>query len=252
MYNSRLENVKVHTWKNIYNSRFQTPDWKMSRFTQERQLKRPNGIKYWIDIQAFNRKMNWRCGNPIYSRKFKISESVFSVHIFPNGNETERGHMGVFLQNESGWIVKCKVAFSVKQHKKTSGNILNIGQDQCWGFARFASHKELDVKGLLNKEGGLTMEVDVQLMGEEVIASRNVVSRGDDLQSLQIEVCAIKGELESQKREIKYMKSEMCRRMTHMSKALNVIAYKMKNPSLTSSSGHTKEIRNPLVPGEGK
>ena len=58
----------------------------MSSLTRERQLKRLNGIKYWIDIRDFSKKMSWDSGREIYSRKFKISESVFSIDIYPNGN----------------------------------------------------------------------------------------------------------------------------------------------------------------------
>ena len=87
----------------------------MSSLTRERQLKRENGIKYWIDIRDFKKKTSWRCGKEIYSRTFKISESVFSISLFPNGSRREKkGHVSVILQNKSSWKAKCAVTFTVK------------------------------------------------------------------------------------------------------------------------------------------
>ena len=71
---------------------------KMSSLTDEWHLKRENRIKYWIDVHGFNRKMDWRSGREIYSRQFKISESVFRIKIYPNGNNSEdKGNVSVFL-----------------------------------------------------------------------------------------------------------------------------------------------------------
>ena len=56
---------------------------KMSSLTDEYHLNRENGIKYWINVHGFNRKIEWRSGREIYSRQFKISESVFRIKIYP-------------------------------------------------------------------------------------------------------------------------------------------------------------------------
>ena len=58
---------------------------KMSSLTDEWHLKRENGIKYWIQIRNFTKKMNWRSGKEVYSRRFKISEAVFRIYVYPNG-----------------------------------------------------------------------------------------------------------------------------------------------------------------------
>ena len=52
--------------------------------------------------------------------------------------------------------------------------------------------------------------MDIQILEEEVSASRPIYSQGDSLKSLQNEVSTIKEELESQKKEIKNIKHEMC------------------------------------------
>ena len=213
----------------------------MSSLTRERQLKRENGIKYWIDIRDFKKKTSWRCGKEIYSRTFKISESVFSISLFPNGSRREKkGHVSVILQNESSWKVKCSVTFTVKRHAKTTAGY--IEKDRGWGLSKFVSHEEMDEveEPLLNEGGGFTLEVDVDLLEEEVRRKRRRRSRrskGDALRSLQIGVSTIKEELDNQKTEIEDIKELLNKIMQIM--AANSDARRLptvESPSLTVSS----------------
>ena len=59
---------------------------------------------------------------------------------------------------------------------------------------------------LLDEDHGLTLEVNVDLLEEEVTASRNTDSTADAIQSLQNEVSTIKEELDNQKTEIENIK----------------------------------------------
>ena len=214
----------------------------MSSLTHERQLKRENGMKYWIDIRDFDKKMNWRCGKEIYSRQFKIGESVFRIKIYPNGNSSEnKGHVSVYLQNESSWKVKCSVTFTVKRHAKTTAGY--IEKDRGWGLCKFISHEEMDEveEPLLNEDGGFTLEVDVDLLEEEVRRKRrrrrSRRSKGDALRSLQIGVSTIKEELDNQKTEIENIKELLNEIMKIM--AANSDARRLptvESPSLTLSS----------------
>ena len=214
----------------------------MSSLTHERQLKRENGMKYWIDIRDFDKKMNWRCGKEIYSRQFKIGESVFRINIYPNGNSSEnKGHVSVYLQNESSWKVKCSVTFTVKRHAKTTAGY--IGKDRGLGLSKFVSHEEMDEveEPLLNEDGGFTLEVDVDLLEEEVRRKRrrrrSRRSKGDALRSLQIGVSTIKEELDNQKTEIENIKELLNKIMKIM--AANSDARRLptvESPSLTVSS----------------
>lgn len=87
--------------------------------------------------------MNWRCGKDVYSRQFKIGESAFRFRVYPNGDSPEKkGHIAVYLANESGWKVKCSVTFTAMGHKKTTA--CYIEQDQQWGFPGFVSHEDMD------------------------------------------------------------------------------------------------------------
>ena len=175
---------------------------KMSSLTHERQRKRENGIKYWIDIRDFSKKTNWPCGKEIYSRRFKVSDSVFRIDIYPNGNSSEEtGHVSVYLHNKSSWEVKCSVTFAVKRHSHRETFAGDIENGQGKGLPKFVSHEDVR-RNLLNGDGGLTLEVDVKLLEEEVTAARYVDSQTDALLSLQSEVSTIKEELENQKTEI--------------------------------------------------
>ena len=172
----------------------------MSSLTSEWQLKRENGIKYWIDIRNFNKKMNWPWGKQIYSRKFKISESVFSIFINPSGNSSsEKDHVSIYLRNESNWNVRLSdVSFKVGHHVRTSSCCYYEAGESC-GVPLFVSQDEIEAESLLDKYGTFCLEVDVQLLEEEVVASRPTDNGGDDLLALKTEVSMIKKELEGQR-----------------------------------------------------
>ena len=201
----------------------------MSTLTDEWHLKRENGIKYWIDIHGFNKKMKWRPGKEIYSRKLKISESVFSISIYPNGNTSkEKGYVSVYLCNESSWrVMLSDVTFKVGQHEATCESDY-YQADKSWGLSQFVSHEQIKRANLLDKENDrLTLEVDIELLEEEVAVSRPVESEGDVLLSLKSEVSTIKEEvstikeeLESQKTEIKNMKCEILCELNKLSEFL--------------------------------
>lgn len=179
----------------------------MSSLTEEWHLKRKNGIKYWIDIPNFRKKMNWRSGKEIYSRKFKISESVFSIDIYPNGGTSEEeGYVSVYLTNNSNWRVRLSdVTFKVEDYEDFCTDDY-YQADGSWGLPKFVSHRRIKEDNLLDNNGRFTLAVDVDLLEEEVTASRPVDSEGDALLCLKNE---IKEELESQKQEFDDMKSQM-------------------------------------------
>ena len=62
---------------------------------------------------------------------------------------------------------------------------------------------------LLDEDGGLTLEVNVELLEEEMAASRPVDDGGDVLLSLKNEISTIKEDLQSQRTEMKDMKEEL-------------------------------------------
>ena len=161
----------------------------MSRYTAEWHLKRENSIKYWIDIDKFSKKKKWRSGKEIYSKNFKISESVFAISIYPNGhNEEEVGHVSVFLENKSDHRVKCSAKFSLKDHEKNLEAHYYQAQDT-WGLGEFVSHDTIEWDSLLDEEDDrFTLQIEVDLMEEEVLATRPREIQGSAVARLQKEV----------------------------------------------------------------
>ena len=189
----------------------------MSGLTHEWHLKRENGIKYWIDINGFSKKKRWPAGKAIYSREFKISESIFRVMIYPNGNTSDdKAYVSVFLENRSDWRVRCFASLIVKHHMLDLDDdyYQAAGSHKCsWGLVKFVSHVEIEDKSLLDNER-FTLEVDVTLLEEEVISTRPVERAGDTLRSVKSDVFAVKEELESQKKEMEKLKKELSSKMS--------------------------------------
>jgi len=181
----------------------------MSSLTDEWHLKRENRIKYWIDVHGFNRKMDWRSGREIYSRQFKISESVFRIKIYPNGNNSEdKGNVSVFLYNNSSWRVKLAgVTFKVRHHENTiAPNYYQPGDG--WGLSLFVAHDQIVEDDLLDGNR-FTLEVDVELLEEEVPTSRPLDNEGDSLLSLKNEVSTIKTEMKDMREEFSRQLNEI-------------------------------------------
>jgi len=191
----------------------------MSGLTHEWHLKRENGIKYWIDINGFSKKKRWPAGKVINSREFKISESIFRVDIYPNGNTSnDKAHVSVFLENRSNWRVRCSASLKVKHHMRDLDDdyYQAVGSHKCsWGLSQFVSHVEIEDKSLLATDSErFTLEVEVDLLEEEVISSRPVERAGGALRSLKSDVFAVKEELESQKKEMEKLKKELSSKMS--------------------------------------
>lgn len=219
----------------------------MSSLTHEWHLKRKNGIKYWIDIHGFNRKMNWRFGREVYSRKFKISESVFRVEIYPNGNASEhKGHVSVFLYNESSWRVRISdVTFKVGDCEQTLA-ARYFQANESWGLPLFVSHDQIEQSDLLDNENRFTLEVDIELLEEEVEASRPVDSEGDVLLSLKNEISTIKEDLKSQSTAMKDMKEEFSQQLNKGLNELKNMIGGLRRPAGVKCPVCMEEVRTPM------
>ena len=178
-------------------------DSRMSSLTAEWQLKRENGIKYWIDIEDFSKKMKWPVGKPLYSRVFMISTSTFKVEIFPNGGtKTEKGHVSVYLCNQSDWRVRISATFKVGHvEDNIEPKYLQAADDDNdedgWGAGKLVSHKKIRQDSLL-VDGRFTLEVDVELLEEEIPCSRPTEKASYDVKH---EVSLLKSELVAQRNE---------------------------------------------------
>ena len=181
----------------------------MSSLTDEWHLKKENSIKYWIDICAYIKKMSWRSGKEIFSKNFKISESVFSLSIYPNGvTADEKGHVSVHLKNKNDHRAKVSARFSMKSSfmkddDAEMSKVLEylppayIHANDLWDVPLLVSHGTLLNEALLHENQRFTLQVEVDLFEEEVLASRPVEEEGNAVAALQMEVWDLKGTMNS-------------------------------------------------------
>ena len=134
------------------------------------------------------------------SDKFKIGESMFRILIGPHDD----GFVGVFLENVNLWRVRCSYTFRAGDEKCESRSRMfwaNNRENSCWGSREFFSLDKIDRKQILENDGRLVLEVDVQLLGEEVLASRSSETGGQkkmpkkDEQKLQRELSSVRSQL---------------------------------------------------------
>ena len=211
----------------------------MSGLTNEWHLKRENGIKYWVDIEDFRKKMNWRPGRRIFSRPFKLGESVFTIDIFPNGNTPDfEGHVSVFLNNQSSWRVRTSDSYKVGGHEMVLEDHYHQ-PGQGWGSPGFLSHDKIEEEDLLD-EDRFTLEVNVDLLEEEVLASRPRDCEGDAVLSLKREVFQIQEDL---KREVRDMREEFSQGLAEMKTKIDS---SLKRPLTVECPVCMEEVKPPM------
>ena len=167
------------------------------------QLKRENGIKYWIEIKDFRKQVHraHRMGD-IFSDKFKIGESMFRIEI----SSQDDGFLGVFLENLNDWRVRCSYTFRAGEEKCGPCSKYFSAQnreDSCLGDREFFSLDKIDRKRILKNDGRLVLEIDVQLLEEEVLASSSRKTGGQkkDGQKLQKELSSVRAQLSKMEAE---------------------------------------------------
>eukprot|EP00092_Neocalanus_flemingeri_P095990 GFUD01122169.1.p1 GENE.GFUD01122169.1~~GFUD01122169.1.p1 ORF type:complete len:158 (-),score=37.62 GFUD01122169.1:5-478(-) len=157
----------------------------MSSLTNEWQIKtKENDIKYVIGIKNFDKKIKtFRSGREIHSKIFKICSSAFKVIIYPGGDEENEDYVSVFLHNMNPWRVRAIYEFSlqdkyfsVNQGEKYFANYGGYGEPQ------FIPHSSCTRDDLLSEDGVLSLQVDVELLEEEVVAE-NQEDTADKLKS---------------------------------------------------------------------
>ena len=73
----------------------------------------------------------------IYSRKFKVSESVFRIKVYPNGDTSEaEGDVSVYLLKESNWRVRCSDGEDLLSLKNEVSSIKTDMKDTREEFSR--------------------------------------------------------------------------------------------------------------------
>ena len=148
----------------------------MSALTTEWQLKTgENSIKYTVVVEDFRQKINsFEAGRSIFSKKFKVSRSVFQLGIIPSGETRNSRDVAVFLNNVSDWDVLAEVTFEAGDYKEVTGEKrFRRGAGLGWGFADFVPHERC-YDGNLLKDGAFKLDVFVKIGAEQVLPHHEV------------------------------------------------------------------------------
>ena len=147
---------------------------KMSALTTEWQLKTgENSIKYTVVVEDFRQKINsFEAGRSIFSKKFKVSRSVFQLGIIPSGETRNSRDVAVFLNNVSDWDVLAEVTFEAGDCKEVIGEE-RFRRGAGWGFAEFVPHERC-YDGDLLKDGAFKLDVFVKIGAEQVLPHHEV------------------------------------------------------------------------------
>jgi len=212
----------------------------MSSLTEEWQLKtKRNSSKHIIDINSFDKKVKtFRVGKQIYSKQFKIGNSSFLVQIYPGGNKVEnKKHVSVFLANQSDWRVKAKGIFSIQNSNFSSkldeNYFQSIGSESgsSWGFDQFMPHVRCKRNNLLNEDGMLTLQVDVELLEEEILADRDLTN--EDTTS---KLGNLEQKVNDQTEQIKTLQKSIKTMETRSQSQMNELKNMIRDLTLTQSS----------------
>ena len=146
----------------------------MSALTTEWQLKTgENSIKYTVVVEDFRQKINsFEAGRSIFSKKFKVSRSVFQLGIIPSGKTRKSRDVAVSLFNVSDWDVLAEVTFEAGDCKEVIGEE-RFRRGAGWGFAEFVPHERCYDIDLL-KDGAFKLDVFVELCAEQVLPHHEV------------------------------------------------------------------------------
>ena len=184
-----------------------------SKIYREWQLKRENGIKYRVVIKNYFDEMDFAsCMRTVKSSQFKISESLFRIMLKPDIYSSSQKYVGVFLENLNDWKVQCtwSVRAGSQSGKDDSRYIRAMSKS---GYPQFLTFRRIDKGGILNDDGDLIMEVDVKLLGEEVLPSRRDEHGGPTLSMMQDQLDKVKEELDDIKTWTQNMFHEVSARL---------------------------------------
>ena len=154
-----------------------------SKISREWQLKRENGIKYRVVIKNYLDEIdNLSCMRTVKSSKFKIGESTFRIILEP---DTQHCDVGVFLENLNPWKVNCTWSIRAGSEILEKFNKFIRANSTRGYHPEFLDFQKIYKGGILDDDGDLTIEVNVKLLGEEVIPSSRDEVGGPTLSMMQ-------------------------------------------------------------------
>ena len=199
---------------------------------------------YVIEIQDFRKKLaETPEGSSISTHEFYVNWSKFSIDLFIAGYKNgPKDYIAVFLTNHSDWMVRVKKEISVKNvvilSTSTGGDVYQskgADSEKSWGWLQGVPHSNCFIGDLLSDNGSLTMEVKVELLGQNIPGGGN---RNGEIQKLKKHMT----------KEIKEMTKQMSK---HITKEVAGLKHKLDNQEAELLSVKTK-LRKVETPKEGE
>jgi len=197
-----------------------------------------NSVKFTMDIFNMDKKMkNFQHGRKINSKSFVIGRSTFCIEVFPGHQSIKKNKfVGIYIRNKSTWRVKVNGIISVPQTditRKTDAYYFEPAKKEKshWGFSDLIPHHRCRKDELLSKVGTLTVQVDLELLGEEVLPStvqmQENVDRFEKLENIVIGIGEDIQDIEclsaQQKSNILCMQESIKRIETHSARQTAII-----------------------------
>eukprot|EP00092_Neocalanus_flemingeri_P020767 GFUD01022502.1.p1 GENE.GFUD01022502.1~~GFUD01022502.1.p1 ORF type:complete len:275 (+),score=61.61 GFUD01022502.1:51-827(+) len=196
----------------------------MPGMTEERKLKlSENKLNYFIKIFSFDDKMKtWPNGRAVESLPFVVGGTKFELDIYPNGyDEESRGHISVYLVNNSDWVVNVEVEVQIGNRKEK--DTCDIPSRWRKGWENFYGHDDLgEDNDAMDADGSLAVSASISLMWGEVTEERN--------NSEKAEVEGLRSEVEDLKIKIESRLDRLDKSLTAKFKALEVSSKKASLP----------------------
>jgi len=183
----------------------------MSALTDQWILKTGrNSIRYIMDIFNMDKQVrSFQFGSKIFSKEFIIGRSTFRLEVYPGGNSVGNSmFVSVYLRNTSSWRVKANEIISIPQTDITRSIYAHyfeseFDENSDWGFGDLIHHHRCRKGDILSRIGTLTIQVDVELLEEEVLPSRDLTQENTNERFEKLE-----GYLRNIEEDIQHMKAE--------------------------------------------
>jgi len=209
----------------------------MSSLTEEWILRTSeNKVRYFIDIRNFDQKIKqFKRGRYIVSKQFKIGSTEVQIQLQPVKEEFEDDedssdsrHVSIFIHNMSDWRVKVKANFTVRSdnsHREYSDYFspTYIQPMDGFGHRRFIPHDRCRRNDLLRGDGVLELMIDVELLEEEVLPSKDLIKNETEknIEKVNKEMKEVKKKVESLEALISTEMKEMKTMLSNQSMSKN-------------------------------
>ena len=188
---------------------------------------------YVIQIKDFQKMLDVsRVGSKTSTHEFYVNWSKFNIDLFIAGAKNYEDFICVFLTNHSDWMVRAVTRVYVKTViilASGQGGDVFLSKDanvskKSLGWLQGVPHSRCLIRDLLSEDGSLTMEVKVELLGENIPGGGN---RNREIQELKKQMT----------KEMKEMSKQMSK---HITKEVAGLKHKLDNQEAELLSVKTK------------